>query len=137
VIFFARANGRFQTDAIRQLAERSDVGNDHCLTQSQRAHKRAGVFADGGITQVQDNVTGRHVTDELFDGAEAQDPHMGRKAEGLDQRFEREFRMRLAHQNHLHSGLDAHQPAERAQRFGDALVRLEKSENADQRCDFV
>ena len=45
--------------------------------------------------------------------------------------------MRLAHQNHLGVGRQAHQAAERAQRFGDALVRLQKSEDADQRRGLV
>ena len=45
--------------------------------------------------------------------------------------------MRLAHQNHLDVRHQAHQAAERAQRFRDPLVRLEESEDADQRRRLV
>ena len=41
--------------------------------------------------------------------------------------------MRLTHQNHLHVRLQLQQAAEGAERFGDALIRLQKSEDADQR----
>ena len=46
-----------------------------------------------------------------------------------DHRLHRKFRMRLAHQDHLGACVvHATTPAKRAQRFGDALVRLQKSE---------
>ena len=45
--------------------------------------------------------------------------------------------MRLAHQNHAGARFQLHQPAKRAQRFGDPLVRLEMAERPDQRRRFV
>jgi hypothetical protein len=45
--------------------------------------------------------------------------------------------MRLAHQNHLDIGHQAHQAAERAQGFGDALVGLQESEDAHQRGGLI
>ena len=45
--------------------------------------------------------------------------------------------MRLAHQNHFDVRHQAQQAAKRAQGFGDAFVRLEKSEDADQRGGLI
>ena len=62
---------------------------------------------------------------------------MRRKPHGTDRAFHRKIGVRLTYQDHAGVGRQPHQPAKGAQRFGDPLVRLEVSEDADQRGDFV
>ena len=45
--------------------------------------------------------------------------------------------MRLAHQNHARLRHHANQPRERTQRFRNPLIRLQKTENPDQRRSLV
>ena len=45
--------------------------------------------------------------------------------------------MRVAHQNHFGRRMNAHQPAEGPQRFGNPFVRLQETEDADQRRGLV
>ncbi len=91
-----------------------------------------------GIAQVEHDVAGGQVADELLDGREAQHAHAAPKAPWSGSSAPAEtpgcgsptrIILRVRHQ--------PHQPAERAQRFGDALVRLQKAEDADQRRRFV
>ena len=102
------------------------------LPRPSDAHQRAGIFPDRRIAQIQDDVAGRDISDEILDRREAQHAHMRRQVRASRIRaLKREFRMRLAHQDHLGVGLHAQQPAKGPQRFGDALVRLQESEDAD------
>ncbi len=59
------------------------------------------------------------------------------QAERANQLLHAEFGMRLAHQNHAHARVEFDQPAQRAQRLGDSLVRLQISEGANERRGFV
>ncbi len=105
---------------------------------SPNARKQAaGGFAHRGIAQVQHDVAGRDVAGEILDGREAEHAYVRREIQRTDQGIDREVGMLLARKNHLGARLDPRQPAERAQGFGNALVRLEVPEDADQRSALV
>ena len=63
VVFFARIHRRLQADGFGKFAERADLGNDHRLAQSQRAHQRSGIFSHRGIAQIQHDIAGRQIAD--------------------------------------------------------------------------
>jgi len=68
---------------------------------------------------------------------EAQHAHVPCQTHGTDHRLDGKFRMRLAHQDHLGVGRQAHQAAKGAQRFENPLVGFQESEDADERRDLV
>ena len=136
-VFFARAHRHFQTDVVGELLKGADLGNHHRLAQAERAQQRAGAFADRRKAQVEHDIARAQVAHEILDGCEAEHAHVGRETHAADHRLDREFGMRLAHQDHLDVRHQAQQAAEGAQRFGDALVRLQVAEDADQRSRLV
>ena len=132
-VFLAGAHRHLQTDIVGELLKGADLGDHHRLAEPQRPQQRARTLAHRGKAQVEHDIAGAQVADEVLDGREAQHAHAGREAHGADHRFHRELRMRFAHQNHFDVRHQAQQAAERAQRFGDALVGLEEAEDAHQR----
>src|SRR5258708_36323217 len=100
MVFFVSVYGDLETDVVGVLAKRTDVRYDHGFAESKRAHQSSGVFADGGITQVEYDIAGREITHEIVDGSEAERSNRGREAERIDQRRELELGMRLAYQDH-------------------------------------
>src|SRR3984885_8592119 len=89
------------------------------------------------MPQFEYDVAGRTVTHELLNGTESENPHVQAEIERAYQRFQLQFGMRIAHQDHFRGWLHAHQPAKGPQRLGNALVRLQESEDADERCGLV
>ena len=137
VIFLGGIHGRLQADGCRQFGERSDVGDDHRLAQPKRAHQRSRVLANRGIAEIEDDIAGGEIADKLVDRAEAEHSDVRAEIQRSDQGLQLQFGMRLAHQYHLGRRMDTHQPAERTQRFRDALVGFQKPEDADERRGHV
>ena len=131
------AGRNLDADIAGELLKRADLGNHHGLPQAQRAQQRARAFAHRREAQVQHNIARRQIADEILDGRKADHPRVGLDSHGADHRFHRQFPVRLAYKNHLRRGSDAHESVEHAQRFGDALVRFQEAEDADQRNSFV
>ena len=86
------------------LAKRTDVRNQDGFPQAEGAHESPGVFADGGIAQVQNDVAGRDIAGEILDRSESQHAHMRPQVERVNQRLQGELGVRLAHQDHLGRG---------------------------------
>ena len=138
LFLLASGRGHFQADIVGKFGERADIADDHGLAQSQRALQAAGGFAHRGKAQIQDDVAGAHVFDEIARWA--------RSRAGAHARCSPSVRISCSTGNSgcgsptrimRTRGSSLHQPAQRAQRFGDALIRLEIAEGADQRGGFV
>src|SRR5207245_11788856 len=82
-------------------------------------------------------IASAEVADEILDGREAEDAHAGGEAHAANYGFHWKLGMRFADQNHFDVGDEALEAAKGAQRFGDALVRFEVTEDAEPRGGFV
>ena len=94
------------TGTLRQMSSGYSVNDPMSetidgLAEAERAQQRPGAFAYGRIAQVQDDVAGGDVPDEVLDGREAQDPNAVADPERVDGLRERQIRMRFADQDHL------------------------------------
>src|SRR5260370_24750598 len=70
VVFFESVHGNLEADVVGVLAKRPDIRYDHGFAKSECTHQSSGVFADRGITQVEDDVASRAITYEIIDGRE-------------------------------------------------------------------
>ena len=91
-VLFAGADRHLQADIVGELLKGADIGDHHRLAQAERAQQRAGALAHGGIAQVEHDVAGAQVADEILDRREAEHAHAGREAHGADHRLHRELR---------------------------------------------
>ena len=91
----SRLGGDLQANIIGKLRERSHIADDHSLAQPERPLQTSRGLPDRRIAQVQHDVAGADVFDELFDGAKPMTRTCSLSSERADQLLDVEIRMRL------------------------------------------
>src|SRR5215204_598331 len=93
-VFFGGIDRNLQTDVIRIFREGTDIRDNDSASQTQRSQQRSRAFSHRWKAEIQDDVTGRDVTHEVIYRRESEYAHGRLQPKTLDQRLQREVRVR-------------------------------------------